>query len=407
MKTTFSLLFYLKRPKNYVDGPMPIYLRITVNGKRAETTSGRECPPANWNSTTGRLRGTKEEVRSFNAYLNNLQTQVYEAHKILTESGHIITAESIKNKLLGKSEKAKMLIAVFKDHNKKVEALVGNEYAVGTLDRYETSLRHTQSFLEWKYQVADIDIKAIDHDFISNYEFFLRSEKKCANNSAVKYIKNFKKIIRICLASGWLDKDPFVNYKSKVKQVDRIFLNSEQIRKITEKTFDTERLNQVRDIFLFCCFTGLAYADVKKLKQSEIIKGIDGEIWIVTKRLKTNTPTKVPLLPTALTILDKYSNDPACIVKGIALPVSTNQKMNAYLKEIAGVCGINKELTFHTARHTFATTVTLSNGVPIETVSKMLGHTNIKTTQHYAKILDMKVSKDMALLKEKYQAGAF
>jgi site-specific recombinase XerD len=407
MKTTFSLLFYLKRPKNYENGPIPIYLRITVNGKRSETTSGRECLPANWNSNTGRLRGTKEEVRSFNAYLDNLQTQVYEAHKILTESGGAITAELIKNKLLGKSDKTKMLIAVFKDHNKKIAALVGNEYAAGTLMRYETSLRHTQSFMEWKYQVADIDVKAVDHDFISNYEFYLRSEKKCANNSAVKYIKNFKKIIRICLASGWLDKDPFVNYKAKVKQVDRLFLNADQINQITEKTFDTDRLNQVRDIFLFCCFTGLAYADVQKLKQSEIIKGIDGEMWIVTKRLKTNTPTRVPLLPAALTILDKYIDDPVCIIKGKALPVSTNQKMNAYLKEIAGVCGINKELTFHTARHTFATTVTLSNGVPIESVSKMLGHTNIKTTQHYAKILDMKVSKDMAMLKEKYKAGAF
>lgn len=402
MKTTFSLLFYLKRPKNYENGPMPLYLRITVNGKRAETTSGRECLPANWNSTTGRFRGTKEEVRSFNAYLDNLQTQVYEAHKILTESGSSITAELIKNKLLGKNEKAKMLIAVFKDHNKKVAALVGNEYAAGTLTRYETSLRHTQSFMEWKYQVSDIDIKAVDHDFISNYEFYLRSEKKCANNSAVKYIKNFKKIIRICLASGWLEKDPFVNYKAKVKQVDRIFLNAEQIRQITEKTFDTDRLNQVRDIFLFCCFTGLAYADVQKLKPAEIAKGADGEMWIFTKRLKTDTPTKVPLLPVALAILEKYSCDPVCSIRGKALPVSTNQKMNAYLKEIAGVCGINKELTFHTARHTFATTITLSNGVPIETVSKMLGHTNIKTTQHYAKILDMKVGADMALLKEKF-----
>ncbi|MDP9079298.1 MAG: site-specific integrase, partial [Bacteroidota bacterium] len=339
--------------------------------------------------------------------LDNLQSQVYEAHKSLTEARVLITADLIKNKLLGKSEKSRTLITVFKDHNKKVAALVGNEYAAGTLTRYETSLRHTQNFMAWKYQVSDINVKAVDHDFISNYEFYLRSEKKCANNSAVKYIKNFKKIVRICLASGWLEKDPFVNYKAKVKPVDRIFLTAEQIRQITEKTFDTDRLNQVRDIFLFCCYTGLAYADVQKLKPSEIVKGADGEMWIVTKRLKTDTATKVPLLPAALTILEKYSNDPVCTIKGKALPVSTNQKMNAYLKEIAGVCGINKDITFHTARHTFATTVTLSNGVPIETVSKMLGHTNIKTTQHYAKILDVKVSRDMALLKEKYKAGAF
>jgi site-specific recombinase XerD len=351
------------------------------------------------------LRGNKEEARSFNAYLDNLQSQLYEVHRLLTEAGSLITAEALKNKFLGKSEKPRMLISVFKEHNRKVAALVGNEYARGTLTRYDTSLKHTQNFITWHYQLLDIDIRDVDHDFIINYEFYLRSEKKCANNSAVKYIKNFKKIIRICLASGWLSQDPFINYKAKVKQVDRVFLNPDEIQAIADKEFDTDRLNQVRDIFLFSCFTGLAYADVKKLKKAEIIKGVDGEMWIVTKRLKTDTPTRVPLLPFASTILHKYADHPVCCISGKALPVSTNEKMNAYLKEIAGVCGINKIITYHTARHTFATTITLSNGVPIETVSKMLGHTNIKTTQHYAKILDLKVGNDMALLKQKLAAG--
>jgi integrase len=402
MKTNFSLLFYLKKPKNYQNGLVPIYLRITVNGKRAETSTGRECEPNLWNSTAGRFKGTKEEIKSFNAYLDNLQAQVYEAHGQLTEAAGTITAESLKNKLLGKSEKSRMLISLFKDHNKKVSALVGDEYAAGTLERYETSLRHTRSFLEWQYKVSDIDIKQIDHDFITNYEFYLRSERKCANNSAIKYIKNFGKIIRICLASGWLDNDPFVNYKAKVKRVDRIFLNREELQAMADKVFPTERLNQVRDIFLFCCFTGLAYADVKKLKSAEIVKGLDGEMWIYTKRKKTDTPSRIPLLQSALSLLKRYADHPLCCNTDKALPVSTNQKMNAYLKEIADVCAINKILTFHIARHTFATTVTLSNGVPIESVSKMLGHTNIKTTQHYAKILDLKVGQDMALLREKF-----
>ena len=402
MKTNFSLLFYLKKPKNHQNGLVPIYLRITVNGKRAETSTGRECEPTLWNSTAGRFKGTKEEIKSFNAYLDNLQAQVYAAHGQLTEAGGMITAENLKNKLLGKSEKCRMLISLFKDHNKKISALVGDEYAAGTLERYETSLRHTRSFLEWQYKVSDIDIKKIDHDFITNYEFYLRSERKCANNSAIKYIKNFGKIIRICLASGWLDKDPFVNYKAKVKRVDRIFLNREELQAMADKVFPTERLNQVRDIFLFCCFTGLAYADVKKLKPTEIVKGLDGEMWIYTKRKKTDTPSRIPLLPSALSLLNRYADHPLCCNTDKALPVSTNQKMNAYLKEIADVCGINKVLTFHIARHTFATTVTLSNGVPIESVSKMLGHANIKTTQHYAKILDLKVGQDMALLRQKF-----
>jgi site-specific recombinase XerD len=407
MKTNFSLLFYLKKPKNYVLGPVPIYLRITVNGERAETTSNRECDPNLWNSYSGRLKGTTENVRSFNAYLDGLQHQVYDAHKELTEAEIAITAEKLKNRFLGNDEKAIMLLTIFKEHNKNMAALIGNGYSSGTLTCFRTTIKHTENYINWKYKTPDIDIKKIDHEFVTSLEFYLRSEKKCCNNSALKYVKNFKKIIRFCLASGWLTQDPFRNYKSKVKIVDRVFLNQDEIDLIANKAFETARLNQVRDIFLFSCFTGLAYADVQKLKRTEVVKGLDGEMWIYTKRQKTDTPTRVPLLPSALDILNKYAYHPACEINGRALPVSTNQKMNAYLKEIASICGINKELTYHTARHTFATTVTLSNGVPIESVSKMLGHTNIKTTQHYAKILDMKVSKDMALLREKYKAGAF
>lgn len=225
-----------------------------------------------------------------------------------------------------------MLLEIFAEHNRKVEALVGDEYAAGTLERYQTSLKHTKAFLEWKYKTSDIDIRRIDPDFVTNYEFFLRTERKCANNSAVKYIKNFKKIIRICLASGWITKDPFVNYKAKVKQVDRMFLNQDELQQITNKVFSTIRISQVRDIFLFSCFTGLAYADVKKLKRTEIVKDIDGGMWIFTKRQKTSTPTRVPLLPAALSLLNKYADHPVCSNDNKAFPVSSNQK-NEYLPE--------------------------------------------------------------------------
>jgi len=234
------------------------------------------------------------------------------------------------------------------------------------------------------------------------YEFYLRSERKCANNSAVKYIKNFGKIIRICIANRWLIYDPFLNYKNKIKTVDRVYLTTGELQEMTNKDMVTDRLTQVRDIFLFCCFTGLAYADVKKLRRWDLVTGIDGEQWISIKRQKTDTPSRIPLLPAASTLMQRYVDHPNCENSGRVLPVLSNQKMNAYLKEIADVCGINKPITFHIARHTFATTVTLLNGVPIESVSKMLGHTNIKTTQHYAKILDIKVGADMAILKKKF-----
>lgn len=404
MKITFSLLFYLKKPKNYTGGLMPVYVRITVNGQRSETTTGRECEPAQWNSAAGRLKGTKEEVKSFNAYLDDLQTKVYNAHRMLSEADELITAETIRNKFLGKAGKSRYLIEIFKDHNKKVEALIGKEFAKGTLCRYKTSLKHTQDFLKWKYNLSDIDIKKVDHAFITEYEFYLRSVRKCANNSAVKYIKNFGKIIRICLANRWLTYNPLMNYKNKVKTVDRVYLTTDELQEITNKGMVTERLTQVRDIFLFCCFTGLAYADVKKLRKEDLVTGVDGEQWISIKRQKTHTPSRIPILPAATALIQRYADHPQCENSGRVFPVLSNQKMNAYLKEIADVCGINKLITFHIARHTFATTVTLLNGVPIESVSKMLGHTNIQTTQHYAKILDIKVGADMALLKQKYAA---
>jgi site-specific recombinase XerD len=404
MKTKFSLLFYIRKPKKYVSGPIPVWVRITVNGKRSETPSGRECEPAQWNSSAGRQKGTKEDVRSFNAYLGDLQSKVYEAHRQLTEADALVTAEAIRNKFTGKAEKPHLLLEIFTEHNKKMATLLGKEYTKGTLCRYETSLKHTRNFLKWKYNLSDIDIKQVDHAFITEYEFYLRSERKCANNSAVKYIKNFGKIIRICIANRWLTYNPFLNYKNKIRTVDRVYLTTEELQEIETKDMATDRLTQVRDIFLFCCFTGLAYADVKKLRRWEIVTGVDGEKWLSINRLKTDVPSRIPLLPTAMALIHRYADYPHCENSGRVLPVLSNQKMNSYLKEIAGVCGINKPITFHIARHTFATTVTLLNGVPIESVSKMLGHTNIQTTQHYAKILDIKVGKDMAKLREQFRA---
>ena len=284
-----------------------------------------------------------------------------------------ITFEIFKNEHQGKSERIRLLVPIFQDHNDKVKELVGHVYSPGTLQRYETSLKHTKDFMQWKYNISDIGISKINHSFITEYEFYLRSVRKCANNTAVKYIKNFKKIIKLCIANGWIDKDPFVNYKAKVKEVIRHYLTEDEIQTIIDKEFVSERLELVRDIFIFSCFTCLAYIDVKQLTKNHISFGIDGDKWIFTTRQKTETTSKIPLLSMAQSVVAKYENHPVCANDGSLLPILTSQKMNAYLKEIADVCGINKELTFHIARHTFATTVTLSNGVPIETVSKMLG----------------------------------
>jgi site-specific recombinase XerD len=393
----------VKRSKMTGNGTAPVYLRITVDGERIEISSKRYVNPDKWNANGQKLNGTSEEVRSLNNYLKTIEHEVYEIHRYLMEKKLPLTAVNLKNALLKKEEvtTCKMLVPIFKEHNRQVAALVGTEYAKGTADRYETSLKHTQAFLKWKYKVDDINIEGINHEFIMSYDFYLRSERKCANNSTVKYMKNFKKIILMCIDNGWLHKDPFIKYKPKVKIVARHYLTKEELETMAVKTYSSLRIEQVKDIFIFCCYTGLAYIDVKQLKRSEIIKGIDGQQWIFTTRQKTDTASRIPLLTQALEIIKKYENHPECADQDKVLPVLSNQKMNSYLKEIADVCGINKELTFHIARHTFATSVTLANGVSIESVSKMLGHKNMRTTQHYAKILDSKVSEDMQLLKLK------
>ena len=327
-----------------------------------------------------------------------MESKLYDTHYTLIRENEIITAKVIKSKYSGAADRQRMLIPIFEKHNDEVTALIGKEFAAGTLERYKTSLSHTIQFLKWKYKVGDIDIRKINHEFVTDYDFFLRSVRNCANNTTVKYIKNFKKIIRISIANGWLDKDPFAKYKAKLKVVERVFLYEEELQTVLEKTFAIERLNQVKDIFMFSCFTGLAYSDVKKINCKNIITAIDGKKWLFINRTKTGNASSVPLLPPALEILVKYEKHSLCKSQDKLLPVLSNQKMNSYLKEIADICGIEKQLTFHTARHTFATTVTLNNDVSMESVSKMLGHKTIHATQHYAKLSDKKLSHDMQFL---------
>jgi len=403
MKTNFNLLFYLKRPKNYVKGAVPIYLRITVDGKRAELCTSRECEPELWNSNVGHMVGTKEETKSLNSYLDKMKAGVTASHTLLCKEDTEITAEAIKCKYLGKADKTHTICEAIKIHNKNMEALVEkDDYAEGTLKRFEVLERHVKEFLAFKYQKTDLNIRNIDHEFIDGFDFYLHTSKDNGTNTASKHLKNLGKIVRICMKNKWIGSDPFFGYKLKSKLVRREYLTKEELQRIANKVFTTARLSQVRDFFLFSCYTGLSYADVQKLKLSDIRIGDDGEKWLFGYRKKTDTKVAVPLLPVARDILDRYKDHPFCINHERALPISSNQKMNEYLAEIAILSDVLKVLGNRIAKRTFATTVTLLNGVPIESVSKMMGHTNIRTTQLYAKMLDEKVGKDMAPLMEQF-----
>jgi len=398
-----SVHFYPKKPKNYESGLVPIYLRMTIEGEVTELCTSRKCELTGWDKRAEKVTGKNEAVRELNRYLSTYRMKVFEARLLLIEQSKAVTAAAIKSLLTGREEKSRQILEVFKQHNDQMAALVGKEFSPGTMERYRTSLDHTRSFIKWKYGVDDMPIQKLDYEFVCDYEFWLKSVRNCNHNTSIKYIANFRKIVNRCIRNGWLQKDPFVGFKMTKREVERVALTESELDSIMSKEFATERLNLVKDIFIFCCFTGLAYADVKKLKRNEIGIGIDGGKWIFTSRQKTEAPSRIPLLPLTLTLLEKYKDHPQCKQGEKLLPVLSNQKMNSYLKEIADACEINKDITFHIARHTFATTVTLGNGVPIETVSKMLGHKNLRTTQHYAKILDKKVSHDMAVLKQKLQ----
>ncbi|MFN8257695.1 MAG: site-specific integrase [Bacteroidales bacterium] len=394
-RSTFSLLFIAKKHKLLRNGEAPIYLRITINGEISELAVKRSVDPDFWDSNKGCSTQKKQEGKELNYYLEQTKHKLFEVQKDLEFEGIEVTAKSVKDRYLGIDSNSTTLIKAYIEHNEDMKKMIGKGVAFNTHKRHDTSLRHTLEFLKEKYKRSDINFKEITPKFIKDYEVFLRTTRGCNQNSTVKYIRNLGKIIRIGLNNGWMRIDPFANLTYKTIDVDKPYLTQEELETVINKKINIYRIEQVRDIFLFCCFTGLAFVDVSDLTESDIITGIDGKRWIKKQRHKTGNWCHIPLLPLAKQILKKYENHPGCQSKNVLLPVISNQKMNAYLKEIGDLCGIEKELTTHVARHTFATTVTLTNKVSMEAVSKMLGHSTLQMTKKYARIVEDLISNEM------------
>jgi integrase len=403
-KNTFGVQF-LTRPDKLKDGKVPVYARVTVNKDVIHIALKQWIDSRSWDSRKGFAKGIKEEIRAFNNYLEEIRTELGECYRELQLRKQVITAEAIKNVFLRVEDDDHALTSLFAYHNKNsAHALSPN-----TLSHYETSQKYMLKFISTQYRKKDLHLKDINYKFLVDFETFLRNlkpidhQKPIGHNGAMTHLVRLKKMINLAVNLEWIVKSPFKNYKIKIQHEERAYLSQAELLKMEKKKFDLYRLEYVRDVFVFCCYTGLAYVDAMGLTPQHLIIGIDGETWIKTKRQKTGTSVNTPLLPKAIEILAKYKDDERATAFNKLFPVISNQKMNSYLKEIADHCSIKKNLTFHLARHTFATTVTLSNGVPIETVSKMLGHTKIATTQIYAKVIEQKVSDDMALLKKRLE----
>jgi len=400
LEKSFGMFYFLKRPKTKEKINRYVYLRITANGESRELSLKRRWPVNQWDQSLGRATGADDDAKNLNVYLDMISAKIHQARLSFIASEKQITAHSLKNIITGQGEK-KMLLELIATHNARMEALLNKGFSLATIKRYRTIYQHSKDFILWKYKANDLNIIDLNYEFVSDYAFWLKAFKNCNTNSVIKYITTLKKIVMEAMKKGWLKTDPFADFKMTKEEVVRTALTKEELDIMSKKTFVADRVNNVKDIFLFCCYTGLAYVDISNLRRANIITGIDGSPWIMIQRQKTGTPSRIPLLRVPLEIMNRYQDHSKFPTKDCILPVLTNQKMNAYLKEIADICGINKNLTFHIARHTFATTITLNNGVPIETVSRMLGHKSLLQTQQYAKILDYKISLDMQALKVK------
>lgn len=398
MKTTFRTLFYLRKDRANAQGLVPIMIRITINKEMVQFNSMLEVSPKLWDTKQGRATGRTTESMNLNRQLDYIRSKIDGIYsKELYEKGYI-SPTTIKNLLQGKDPNRKTLLEYFELHNEQYKLKVGNRTSETTYNRYVLTKDRLTQFLTYKYNVNDISMLDTDYLLIENFYAYLCNQCGCSNNTSMKFMQRFRTVFNFIVNTGCVIKiDPFANFRFHTEKVNREILSQQDIDKIYAKEFATDRLSQVRDVFVFQCYTGLSFIDVLNLTEDEIRLAFDDQYWIMTSRVKTNEVVNVPLLAIPLQIVEKYKSR-RNQNNGKLLPVSTNQKMNEYLKEIATICNIKIKLSTHVARHTFATTVALANGVPLESVSKMLGHRSLKTTQIYAKVLDTKVSQDMANL---------
>jgi integrase len=400
---TFSIQF-ITRPNKIRKEQLPIYARISVNGNRIEISLKRWIKKEDWDASKGIGKGTRMEIRSLNRYIEEVRTRLFECYRELKMSNKLITTTVIKNKFLGIDQSEHTLCKLIDYHNTQMKEAL----AWGTMKNYFTTQKYITKFLREKLHTSDVYLSELNYQFLCDFEYYLRTykpkdhQKSLANNGVMKHLERFRKMTRLAARLGWVKQDPFANYQLKFQKKERHYLTAEELQSIEEKDFSIFRLQWAKELFIFSCYTGLAYIDLVNLTPGNIVIGIDGGRWIHTSRQKTDLPVRVPLLPQALAIMKKYEAHPRSVEANRIFPPISNQKLNSYLKEIADLCKIDKQLTFHLARHTFATTVTLCNGVPIETVSKMLGHSKITTTQIYAKVIEKKVSEDMQKLKDRF-----
>ena len=398
VRSSFAILFFIRDSRVRKDGTTSIEVVLTVNGERCAFSTGKKVKSCNWDKNKQQVKGKDEEAQSLNSYLKAIKAKLYQKEAELLERGFVITADLLRDAYFDKVEsiKERSLFEVFEEHNQEQEKLIGNGVSKATHWVSVYTIRLLREFVQQKYKREDLYLRELNLNFIQSFHSFLRINKDMAQNSSTKHLKLLKKIINLSVANSYMAFNPFSTYKVEREPVDIDFLDEEELRKIINFDTPLPRLERAKDMFLFGCFTGLSYIDIKTLTPEHFEKDSAGRIWIKKRRVKTGVLSRIPLLPIAKLILDKYKGGDKL------LPIQDPADINKYLKDIAILCGINKRICFHTSRHTFASTVTLANNISLEVVSKMLGHTNTRMTAHYAKLIDKCIGEQMDKLMDTF-----
>jgi len=391
------ILFLIRRNKTNNKNEAPIECRLTLNGKRKPFASGLFINPDNWDASKQKAVPDNLKNQQLNMKLSLITQNVNQAFLRLKITLQDFTVEDLYSEYIGEKKTVKQsLIDVYTLHNSKMEALIGKEYSQSTLRKFEESKNHLKFFMKDYYGKEDVFLENLNIKFINDFDYFLKTKKSLKQVTINKHLERLRKIIKLAIAEGHLAQDPFILFTPKKVNIEVVYLDEVELKNIENFRFKQARLQKVADMFVFCCYTGLPYLEMASLTHDNIVKGFDGGKWITVYRQKTKRLLTIPLLNKAENILNKYEHNQQL------LPIISNQQFNSYLKEICNILGIEKRVTHHTARKTFASTVLLYNDIPIETVSELLGHSNIKVTQaHYAKVAQKKVSEQMRALNGK------
>ncbi len=392
-----KILFFIKSQKINKTGLTPILCRITYEKLRKQFSTGLFINPSYWNKQKQKVLDKAENSEYLNKQMSLIKQQLGQAFLMLQIQHKSFNVEDIYKKYNGEETKKELgVIAVYSEHNAYYKKLIGKDIKEVSWQKFENTKTHLQSFIRWKFKQGDVKLNKLKYQFIRDFEYYLRTEKEMQQSTINKTLQRFKKMINFAVAHDYLNRNPFLMHKPKPAKKEVVYLTKTELTHLQEKEIGNKRLEEVRDCFVFCCYTGLAFKEMSNLRSNHIVEGKDGRNWIKMKRQKTDKTISVPILSIAQKLVDKYEGE---LKDGRLLPSKTNAHFNAYLKEIASICGIKINLTHHIARKTFATTVLLLNDVPMEVVSKLLGHSRIGITQaHYGEILEEKVQEEISKL---------